>query len=262
MSEPADHRARVDAEFTRQARPFADARVLRAPELVDRIVEALGPAARGHVVDLAAGPGVVTQALARDARAVVALDLTQATLAVARERMQRDATPRVHFVRGDVSRAPLAPDRFDGVVIRLALHHLASPGAALDTAHALLRPGGTLVVLDLLSPEDPAERPLHTALERLRDPSHVDTLTGEALEALARASGFDACELGSFSLERRFEEWARIIADPVRTGALETVMRSLARHGLRAGIGLREQEGDLRFDYRFGMLVAHKGAPA
>lgn len=258
MSEPADHRARVDEEFTRQARPFAAASVLRAPELVDAIVLALGPAAQGHVVDLAAGPGVVTEALAERATSVVALDVTAATLEVARERIQAAGHTGVRFVRGDATRAPLAPGRFDGVVIRLALHHLANPGAAVDTAHSLLRPGGTLVVLDLMSPDDPADRPLHTALERLRDPSHADTLTGETLEALARASGFGTMEFRSWSVERRFEEWAAIIADPVRTDALATVMRALARRGVEAGIGLRELDGDLRFDYRFGLLVAHK----
>jgi SAM-dependent methyltransferase len=258
VSEPPDHRARVDEEFTRQARPFADASVLRAPELVDAIVAALGPAAQGDLVDLASGPGVVTEALAAQAASVVALDLTRATLEVARERIHAAGHRGVRFVRGDVTRAPLAPGRFDGVVIRLALHHLATPGAAVDTAHRLLRPGGTLVVLDLMSPDDPADRPLHTALERLRDPSHADTLTGEALEQLARASGFASMTFRSWTIERRFEEWARIIADPVRTDALATVMRALTRSGNEAGIGLREADGDLRFDYRFGLLVAHK----
>jgi SAM-dependent methyltransferase len=261
VSEPRDHRARVDAEFTRQARPFAEARVLRAPELTTAIVEALGSAARGDVVDLASGPGVVTESLAVSAQRVVALDLTAATLELARERVRDAGHRHVRFVRGDVTRAPLAAERFDGAVLRLALHHFANPGAAVATAHTLLRPGGRLVVLDLLSPEDPEDRPLHAALERLRDPSHVDTLTGEALQALAAASGFGSAQLRTWSLERRFEEWARIIDDPVRTDALELVMRALARRGVEAGIGLRETDGDLRFDYRFGLLVAHKAGP-
>lgn len=262
MTRDARHRARVNEEFTRQAQPFANAAVLRAHELTEGIVEALGAHASGRVLDLASGPGVVTEALARRAREVVALDLTAATLDVARTRCGEAGHTNVRWVRGDATLAPLREASFDGIAIRLALHHLTRPGEALATAFALLRPGGRLVVLDLLSPEDASQTALHTALERLRDPSHAETLSGPALERLALDQGFVAASLRTWSSVRDFDEWAAIIADPVRMGALETVMRTLARRGEQAGIGLREEEGALRFDYRFGLLVAERPAAA
>ncbi len=210
------------------------------------------------MLDLASGPGLVAEALAPQARAVVALDLTGETLRVARDRLRDERHGNVRFVRGDGLAPPFRERGFDAVVIRLALHHLEAPAAALRAAHGALRPGGRLAVLDLVAPEDPADEPLSTALERLRDPSHVRALRDDEITALLRHAGFALEQHESFVLERRFAEWAAIIADPVRMDALGEVMRELARRGVGAGMALRERAGELFYDYRFTLAVGRR----
>ena len=254
----AGHRQRVQREFGRQAESFAASHALAGPDLVERLVLALGAAGEGRVLDWACGPGLVSTALAPRAREVLALDLTDGVLRVAARRVLEAGCGNVRLVRGDGLRLPLPDACLDAATLRLAVHHLESPGDALREVRRCLCPAGVVAVLDLLAPEDADDDRVLLALERLRDPSHVRALRATELVDLVRDAGFVAVASETFRLERRFSEWAAIIADPVRTDALRVVMRELARCGVRAGIGLREASDDLCFDYRFALVVGRR----
>src|SRR5262245_26759478 len=71
-----DHLERTRQEFSRQAASFAASAAITDQSQVARLVAAIGGAARGRVLDVACGPGIVTSALAERAQQVVALDLT------------------------------------------------------------------------------------------------------------------------------------------------------------------------------------------
>ncbi len=255
---PTPHDVRVQSEFARQAESFAASKTLGSGELTTAITGSLGEAARGRILDLAAGPGLMASALAGTAREVVAIDLTAETLRVARTRLDADGHRNVRLVRGNGLVLPFAESCFDAAVIRLALHHLQQPQHALREAHRTLCAGGVIAVLDLVAPEGAADALLLTALEQLRDPSHVRALRVSELRALVVEAGFEPTHERSFSLERRFAEWAAIIEDPVRMSALEVVMRELASRGVRAGIGLREDATGLLFDYTFSLVIGRR----
>ena len=55
-----------------------------------------------------------------------------------------------------------------------------------------------------------------------------------------------------------FDEWMRIIDEPVRTRSLEVVLRHLARAGVDTGIDLREEDGALWLSYTWCLLVAER----
>lgn len=258
MADPNRHALRVQHEFARQAESFAASAALGASGLTNRLVASLGDAGRGRVLDWASGPGLVAAALAPQAREVVLVDLTARMLELAGRRLRDAGHAHARRVRADGLRLPFADAGFDAGVMRLALHHLERPVDALREVRRVLRPGGVLAVLDLLAPDDPRDDALLTALERLRDPSHVRALRSSELADLFDEAGFQPAVQATFSLQRRFSEWAEIIADPVRTDALGTVMRELARRGVRAGIDLREEGADLLFDYRFGLQVGRR----
>jgi SAM-dependent methyltransferase len=245
------HDRTVRQEFARQAETFAASPELRAPELTERIAGALeGPAAR--VLDVACGPGVLTPTLLSRARHVVGLDLTAETLRLARSGGASGAS----FVQGLAHRAPFASESFDAAVLRLALHHFEDPVRALREVRRLLRPGGRVVVLDILTSPDPETERLHNAIERLRDPSHTALVSHEALREQLRAAGFAPIGDECWTLARRYDRWARIIAERSRMDSLEIVLRTLARAGHTAGIDLREEEDGLWFTYTFCLLVA------
>ena len=129
----------------------------------------MAPASDWHILDVACGPGLVTAALARRAREVVAVDLTPERLRRARQRCAAAGLTNVEFRQGSVTELPFDDGSFDAVVTRLSIHHFAEPTRPLKEMARVLRPGGRFVVADVISSEQPDESALHNAIEMLRD---------------------------------------------------------------------------------------------
>lgn len=255
-----DHLKRVTEEFARQAHTFDRWAETSDDQVVARFQTALGEAGRGHLLDVACGPGVVTAAIATIAASVAALDATDEMLEKARARCARANLTNVLFKRGDAEHLPFDEAQFDGVVTRSAVHHFANPQRALTEMFRVLRPGGTAVILDVVSSEDLEESDLQNAIERLRDPSHVRMLRATELDACIASAGF--CELvpATWDKEREFEEWMGIVNDPDRAQPLYTVVRALAQSGRTAGIGLSIHGDRITFFHRRRLVKAMKPA--
>lgn len=116
-----------------------------------RVVRALGVGRGSTVVDAGCGTGHGLARLARRVRPggrVVGVDPSPAMLARARRR----GLAGVDLVEGDFAEValPVAEGTVDAVVFSYSLSMSANPGALLDRATALLRPGGRLGVVDFL----------------------------------------------------------------------------------------------------------------
>ena len=249
-----EHTRTVKREFTRQAEAFAQSPDLRAPEVTLRIARALEDSKAARVLDVACGPGVLTPALCEVAPEVIGLDLTRKTLQLARDACATSSNAA--FVQGLAERSPFGDGCFDAAVIRLALHHTERPARVLAELRRLLRAGGRLVILDILTSQDNAIAELHNALERLRDPSHTTFLSKEQLRGEILRAGFALRSENSWRADRDFAGWARIITEPRRMESLEVVLRHLERAGVETGLDLSERSGQLWLTYEWGEFVA------
>jgi ubiquinone/menaquinone biosynthesis C-methylase UbiE len=100
------------------------------------------------VGDLGCGTGQVSEALAPFVREVLAVDSSGEMLQAARSRL-RDY-PCVTLRRGTLERLPIDDGVLDAAVMVLVLHHVAEPARVLGEAARVLRPGGRLLVADML----------------------------------------------------------------------------------------------------------------
>jgi ubiquinone/menaquinone biosynthesis C-methylase UbiE len=253
-----DHRDRVRQEFARQADRFGAARAITAADLTRRFADAVP--AGGLVLDVACGPGIVSAALAEKARAVVGVDLTRRMLENARRRCAAAGLANVAFVEGSAEALPFAAAAFDVVVTRLSIHHFKEPGRVLADMRRVLRPGGKLVLADVVSADNAEKSALHNAIEVLRDPSHVRMLPVAELIGLVSAAGFTIVSQDVWEQPRELEEWLGIVDDDTRAVPLRAVLRALAGAGPDAGIGLTLEGGAVRFVHHWRLLVARQAA--
>ncbi|MBO1419891.1 methyltransferase domain-containing protein [Streptomyces sp. FH025] len=136
---------------------------------------------------LAASPGVL----------LTAADLSAESLALARERVAAQApAARVAWHHGDLHRLPFADGSFDHVFLCFVLEHLPDPAAALAALRRVLRPGGTVTVIEgdhgsaLFHPESEPARRTIDHLVRLQAAAGGDALLGRRLHPLLTAAGF------------------------------------------------------------------------
>ena len=100
------------------------------------------------VGDLGCGSGRLAATIAPYARSVVAVDSSPEMLEVARARLA--GFDNVQIVQGRIEELPLESASLDLALVVHLLHHVAEPSAALAEVARVLRPGGRLVVADVL----------------------------------------------------------------------------------------------------------------
>lgn len=102
------------------------------------------------VADLGAGEGTLSLLLAQRAEKVIAVDLSPKMVEYGREMAAKHGLPNLEYRIGDIETPPIEDATVDLAVLSQALHHAEHPQRALDAAFQMLRPGGKLIVLDLL----------------------------------------------------------------------------------------------------------------
>lgn len=120
--------------------------------LASRALELAAPRAHEVVVDLGAGTGLLSLPAAGRAAAVYAVDYCEPMLERLLERARADGLENVHTVVADMREVPLEDESASVVVSSYAFHHLPDQGKELALAEArrILRPGGRLVVCDMM----------------------------------------------------------------------------------------------------------------
>jgi ubiquinone/menaquinone biosynthesis C-methylase UbiE len=100
------------------------------------------------VGDLGCGTGQVSAALAPFVAHVVSVDASAAMLQAAKKRLQ--GFDNVDLRRGELEALPIDDDRLDAATMMLVLHHVPEPELALAEAARVLKPGGRVLIVDML----------------------------------------------------------------------------------------------------------------
>ncbi len=135
------------------------------------------------VLDVATGSGDVAFALARRLPAgtrIVGMDFCSPMLDEARAKKPQGATPGgcVEFALGDALNLPFSEGEFDSVTIAFGLRNMADRARCLSEIRRVLRPAGSLFILEFSQPKNWL-RPIYFFLLSHVVPRVAALLTGD-----------------------------------------------------------------------------------
>ncbi|MES2597702.1 MAG: metalloregulator ArsR/SmtB family transcription factor [Verrucomicrobiota bacterium] len=116
------------------------------------------------IADLGAGEGTLSQLLAQRAKKVIAVDNSENMVTYGSDLAKQHGFTNLEFRLGDLESPPIDPGSVDLVILSQALHHAQRPAQAIRAAFSLIKPGGRIVVLDLLKHQFEKARDLYADL--------------------------------------------------------------------------------------------------
>lgn len=178
----------------REARRLQD----QAGTLVELLHADTAYPAGSRVLEAGCGIGAQTVSLARNSpqARITSIDISQASLAEARRRIEAAGLANVELRQADLFALPFEPASFDHAFVCFVLEHLAQPVRALEALRRLLRPGGSVTVIEgdhgsaYFHPDsEAARRAIHCQVE-LQRRAGGNAMIGRELYPLLERAGF------------------------------------------------------------------------
>jgi SAM-dependent methyltransferase len=199
--------------------------------------------------------------LAPHVREVVASDITPEMLAAAERHVRAQGVANVSFREADACALPFEDASFDLVTCRVAPHHFPDAGAFVRECARVVRPCGTVIVIDNLTPEDPAASAAINEIEALRDPSHVRAYSESEWIAFFRDAGLRVERVERFRKRRDFDFWTGMQSvTPDVKERLRALFRTLPS-GAKEALAPEERGGLLAFFLDEILILARSPVP-
>jgi ArsR family transcriptional regulator len=161
-----------------------------------------------EVADLGSGEGLLSELLARRCRRVIAVDNSEKIVAFGARKARRNGLANLEFRLGDLQEPPVEPASVDLVILSQALHHAADPAKAVGSAHRILRPGGQVMILDLLKHTFGRARELYG--------DHWLGFADSDLHRWLEAAGFKQIEISVVAREEQPPHFQTVLAGAVK----------------------------------------------
>jgi ubiquinone/menaquinone biosynthesis C-methylase UbiE len=234
---------RVRTAFGAAAESYVTSERHRSGDDLAVLVDWAQPVATDRALDISTGGGHAALAIAPHVHSVAVTDLTPRMLATARTFLTEQGVTTATYVIADAERLPFLDASFDLVTVRIAPHHYAdAPRAAREMAR-VLTPGGRLLFIDNIAPEDPELDQTMNDWERRRDPSHVRAYTETEWRSMLAQAGLAVIRAEIRRKAYLFAGWIERMRmpDDERAG-LEADMLA-APKAVRDYFAIQEQDG-------------------
>ncbi|HEV3020790.1 MAG TPA: methyltransferase domain-containing protein [Burkholderiaceae bacterium] len=172
----------------------------QAATLADLLHADTGYPDGSSVLEAGCGVGAQTLALARSSPGanIVSVEIRADSIEQARARVQAAGFGNVQFHQADLFALPFGPESFDHVFVCFVLEHLSDPLGALAVLKKVLRPGGTVTVIEgdhgsaYFHPDSEPARIAIRCLVDLQRAAGGNALIGRELHPLLQRAGFEA----------------------------------------------------------------------
>jgi ubiquinone/menaquinone biosynthesis C-methylase UbiE len=156
------------------------------------------------IADLGAGEGTLSQLLARGAKKVIAIDNSDKMVEFGGSLARQHGFRNLEYRLGDIEDPPIEIESVDMALFSQALHHASSPQRAVSAAHRILREGGRIVILDLVSHSNEQARELYADV--WLGFSEID------LQQILKRARFSQIETGIVSREAQAPKFETLLA--------------------------------------------------
>lgn len=256
-----DTKQLVQQQFGATAAAYATSKVHAQGASLARLVELVQPQADWQALDIATAAGHTAFIFAPHVARVIASDITPEMLSVAEEQAAKKGISNATTQLADAEDLPFADGSFDLVTCRIAPHHFPHIDRFLAESARVLKAGGTLAVVDNITPDDRQAADYVDGIERLRDPSHVHCLSLAEWHSAFAAAGLPVLheEVADKALE--FIDWARRMKI---SSEVESELRQLFQNAPASVIEFLKPQSigeDIHFVLKEAILIGQKPAP-
>jgi ubiquinone/menaquinone biosynthesis C-methylase UbiE len=257
-SETAATKDLVRQQFGANAINYATSVVHAKGASLGRLVELMAPEGSWKVLDIATAAGHTAFAMAPHVSQVIASDLVDQMLDVARSGAAERGLGNVGFEPADAEALPFDDASFDAVTCRIAPHHFANPERFIAEVARVLRPGGVFGLVDNMVNDEASA--FVNDWERRRDPSHVMALSVERWAELIEAAGLSIRSTETLAKRMEFDAWVENMSVPSQTrvellAQLEQAPEPAVAY-LRPELGPPGDQSAAAFHLTEGILVA------
>ena len=232
--------------------------------------------ANSHVLEAGCGVGAQTVTLAAQSpqARITSIDVSETSVVEATKAVRAAGLDNVTLQQADIFDLPFLPESFDHVFVCFVLEHLAQPVAALRKLKHVLKPGGTLTVIEgdhgstYFHPDSELARRAVQCQVDLQARAGGNALIGRALYPLLQEAGFEEVRVSPrmVYVDSSKPEWVEgftrktftAMIEGVRTAALEAKLMTEADFDRAVADLYRTAETDGVFCYTFFKAVAVK----